>query len=143
MGASSSVVGKNVFVSFEQTCDENLKQQFINHIESLSYHVINKEFINQANLSFIETDDIKSQILIANYVLIFISKNTINSHTQIFVDHVSTQNNKNIIYMIMEESFLPVRNPAIKKFIGNNVSYPCYNQNTIEYSLNKLSNKFV
>lgn len=143
MGASSSVVGKNVFVSFEQTCDENLKQQFINHIESLYYCVINKDFINQANLSFIEADDIKRQILIANYVVIFISENTINSHAQIFVDHMSTQNNKKIIYMIMEENFLPVRNPAIRKFIGNNTSYPCYNKNTIEYSLNKLSSKLV
>ena len=143
MGASSSLVGKNVFVSFEQTCDEDLKQQFINHIESLSYSVINKDFINQTKLTFIEMSDTKSQLLIANYIVIFISKNTIKSYMQNFIDHVSTQNNKKIIYMIMEENLLPVRNAAIKNFIGNNISYPCYNKDTIEYSLNKLSNKFV
>ena len=39
----------------------------------------------------------------------------------------------------MNPDYLPTRNNAIKKFVSHNYSFPCYDEQTISYSLAKIS----
>ena len=73
----------------------------------------------------------------------FISSGTLKSNIQSFIDYVSCQNNKKIIYLILEPELLPLRNNGIKLFVGKFPSYPCFDNTSCEYSLRKIKDLLI
>jgi hypothetical protein len=142
MGASTSItsiIGKNnIFISFNKSCDDQLKQNCIDFIIKLNYNIINLDYINDDKLNFIEMDNIKNNILSCQYVIQFISNDTLQSNYQSYIDKIITENNIKLIYLIMDNQLLPLNCRGIRTFIGTNPSYPCFDKSTINYSFNKI-----
>ena len=138
MGASNSIIGNNVFISFNKSCDDQLKQNCIDCIKKLNYNVINLNYINDDKLNFIEMDNIKNDILSCQYVIQFISKYTLQSNYQSYIDKIINENKVKVIYLILDNQLLPLNCKGIRTFIGTNPSYPCFDKSTINYSFNKI-----
>ena len=147
MGASSSIVTNQVFISFNKSCNNELREKCINHIKTLDYNIINKdyiyEYINKGLSDFSKIDEIKNHILSSKYIIQFVSSETIKCNFQAYIDDISFKNNKNIIYLFLDEDLLPIRNSAMKQFVNNRPSYPCFNHSSIEYSLQQIKKKLL
>ena len=147
MGASSSIVTNQVFISFNKSCNNELREKCINHINELGYNIINKdyiyEYINKGLSDFSKIDEIKYHILSSKYIIQFVSSESLKCNFQAFIEDICFNNNKNIIYLFQDEELLPIRNSAMKRFINNQPSYPCFDHSSIEYSLQKIKKKLI
>ena len=113
----------------------------------MDYNIINKdyiyEYINKGLSDFSKIDEIKNHILSSKYIIQFVSSETIKCNFQAYIDDISFKNNKNIIYLFLDEDLLPIRNSAMKQFVNNRPSYPCFNHSSIEYSLQQIKKKLL
>ena len=126
MGASGSIQynpDKTIYVSYDNTCKLNYTE-CVQNLAKKNYTILEKNIDN---------------ILLAKYVIVFISNNTITSAKQCQDIHISIENNKKIIYLITDEDYLPEKNAAISTFISTNSYYPFYNKDTAMTTIALLS----
>jgi hypothetical protein len=141
MGASGSIlINKQVYISFDTSCCEKIINTCIYEINKLQFNIINNKdthFVSD-NYRIVENNIIQS-----NYIIIFISKETLKSNKQAFDIQIALENNKSVIYLIADKDYLPLFNTGIKLFIGNKLWYPCYDAPSVNYSLSKIKQQLV
>lgn len=138
MGASESLIRNNIFVSVDTTCSKEIKNAYISKINEYGYTIINQDYIDNTEYHLYNKTEITNHILIADYIVMFISSGTLKSNIQSFIDYISCQNNKRKIYLILEPELLPLRNNGIKLFVGKFPAYPCFDNSSCDYSLRKI-----
>jgi len=137
MGASGSIQtnSKLIYVSFDKTCSYKIKSICFSKLREYDYTITNN--YNLQDDSYCETFK-KNLIESSNYILIFISKDTLQSCDQAYDIDVSFKNNKNVIYLITDYDFMPQQNSGIKSFIGESKWLPCYDSTSVNDSFENI-----
>jgi len=137
MGASGSIHtnSKLVYVSFDKTCSDKIKNICVSKLSEHDYTIKNSDTSRDESYD----EEYKKNIIeSSNYILIFISKDTLQSSNQAYDIDISLKKKKSIIYLITDYDFIPEKNSGIKSFIGLSKWLPCYDKSSVNSSFENI-----
>jgi len=148
MGASSSILTLDVYISFPQ--QNYYVDQLKRNLKILNYSIMDSSIIIHSMKDSSITEISKYIVSIINktkYIFICISPETIRSIIQtIEMNELnetmilnSNFDSKKIIYLMTNENYTPVTNRELKSIIQQNIWFPLYDEETFFQTNNKLT----
>lgn len=143
MGASTSVSSKiinNIYVSYA----ENDNQAIFLHEELILRNMNNffgpiGDLTKSYGLTAVQwIPTIKNIMSNSFYILIYISRDTVNSYHQAVEINNAELSNTNIIYIMTDATYTPENTPFLKNFIEKHDWLPAYDDQTLNETLEKL-----
>ena len=143
MGASSSILSIDIYISFPE--ENYYVDQLKHNLKILNYLLLDSSIImySMKDLSLTEISKyMVNMIEKTKIIFICISPETIRSITQTIemneLNSSSTFDKKNIIYLMTDKNYNPVKNRELNCIVQQNKWFPLYDEDTFFETSNKL-----
>jgi hypothetical protein len=145
MGSASSISSNNqninnVYISYDNTLQDNHLQIIRSKIETIGFNVITSEvtkLCEKQNVEYI-SNTIEETMKTCKYLIICVSNKTIRSFLQTIELNIALDYGDKLIYIITEKDLNLITNSIIRTIIKDKKCFRCYDDYTLTTSINKI-----